>query len=250
MLMTSILLFIAMREIWKWSLVVAGAVAGCFFIVDASFFLSNMTKISDGGYVPLAIGAIVLGLMYIWHKGMLALNAHFAAAAIPLPDFFADLEQRSTARVPGTAVFLTRAQTATPPIIVWHVRASRSLHQQVLAITCIVESVPYVSIEKRLTVEEVGPNFWRVIAHYGFMQRPNVPGIACSARDKDPRIDLSDVVYYIGTETAVPSKNRKQALPRWQEAIFAAMDRNEAQITEFVQLPAEQVVQIGRQVPI
>src|SRR4029077_20434061 len=38
MLMTSALLFIAMREIWKWSLAASLAVAGVFFIIDSAFF--------------------------------------------------------------------------------------------------------------------------------------------------------------------------------------------------------------------
>jgi KUP system potassium uptake protein len=179
-----------------------------FFIVDASFFLSNMTKITDGGYVPLAIGVVVYGLMYVWHRGILALNAHFSVAAIPLPDFCRS-GKKKTARVPGTAVFLARSQTATLPIIVWHVGASRSLHQQVLAITCVIESSPYVNVENCLSVEEARPNFWRVIARYGFMQRPNVPAVVHAAKDRAQKIDLSDIVYYVGSEIAVPGKNRK-----------------------------------------
>jgi KUP system potassium uptake protein len=250
MLMTTVLLFIAMREIWQWSLAAAGAVAGCFFIVDASFFLANMTKLAEGGYVPLALAALVYGVMYIWHRGKTALNIRIAAAATPLPDFFADLQKSNVARVPGTAVFLTRTQTATPPIIAWHVRTNRVLREQVIAVTVLIESKPYVGLADRVTIEEAGQNFWRVIGHYGFMQRPNLPGLARAAQEKDPRIDLSDVIYYVGTETVVPSQDRKTALPRWQEALFAAMDRNEAHIGDFMQLPPEQVVELGRQIPI
>jgi KUP system potassium uptake protein len=77
-----------------------------------------------------------------------------------------------------------------------------------------------------------------------------VPALAKVIQGKDSRIDLSDVVYYIGTETVVPSKDRKTAMPRWQEAIFAAMDRNAAHLSDFLQLPPEQVVEIGRQIPV
>jgi KUP system potassium uptake protein len=250
MLMTTLLLFIAMREIWGWSLAAAGAVAACFFIVDASFFLANMTKLAEGGYVPLVLAAIIYGLMYIWHRGIAAVSWHIEGTSMPLTDFCAELQKNNIPRVPGTAVFLTRAQTATPPIIAWHVRTNRSLHRQVIAVIVMMESRPYISAAERVTVEEVGAGFWRAIAHYGFMQRPNVPALAKAVREKDPRIDLSDVVYYIGTETVVPSKDRKTAMPRWQEAIFAAMDRNAAHLSDFLQLPPEQVVEIGRQIPV
>ncbi len=250
MLMTTFLLFIAMREVWGWSLAAAGAVAGCFFIVDASFFLANMTKIADGGYVPIALAALVYGVMQLWHRGMTALAARTTAASIPVSDFCADLQRNNIIRVPGTAIFLTRSRTATPPIIVWYVRAMRSLHAQIVAISIVMESRPYVSSAERVAIEELGPGFWRVTAHYGFMQRPNMTGLTKAIHDKDPRIDISDVVYYIGTETVVPSKDRKTAMPRWQEAIFAAMERNAAHLGDFLQLPPEQVIEIGRQIPI
>jgi KUP system potassium uptake protein len=250
MLMTTLLLFIAMREIWGWSLAAAGAVAACFFIVDASFFLANMTKLAEGGYVPLAFAVVIYGLMYIWHRGIKAVSWHIAGSSMPLTDFCGDLQRNNVIRVPGTAIFLTRAQTATPPIIAWHVRTNRSLHRQVIAVIVIMESRPYIGAAERVTVEEVGAGIWRAIAHYGFMQRPNVPVLAKAIQGKEPRIDLSDVVYYIGTETVVPSKDRKTAMPRWQEAIFAAMDRNAAHLSDFLQLPPEQVVEIGRQIPV
>ena len=250
MLMTTLLLFIAMREVWGWSLAAAGGVAACFFIVDASFFLANMTKLAEGGYVPIALAALVFGVMQIWHRGVTALAARTTAASMPVADFCAELQKNNVARVPGTAIFLTRARTATPPIVVWYVRATHSLHAQIVAVSIVMASRPYVSGAERVAIEEVGPGFWRATAHYGFMQRPNVPGLAKAIHDREPRIDLSDVVYYIGTETVVPSKDRKTAMPRWQEAIFAAMERNAAHLGDFLQVPPEQVIEIGRQIPI
>jgi KUP system potassium uptake protein len=250
MLMTTLLLFIAMREIWGWSLAAAGAVAACFFVVDASFFIANITKLAEGGYVPLLLAIVVYGVMYIWHRGMEAVGWRIAGSSMPLADFCANLQKNNIARVPGTAVFLTRAKTATPPIIAWHVQTNRSIHRQVIAVAVIMESRPYVASAQRVIVEEVWPGFWRATARYGFMQRPSLPALTRLVHEKDLRIDLSDVIYYIGTETVVPSKDRKSAMPRWQEAIFAAMDRNAAHLSDFLQLPPDQVVEIGRQIPI
>src|ERR1700730_17366441 len=72
MLMTSMLLFIAMREIWGWGLLAAGSVAGCFLVVDLAFFAANLTKIADGGYVPLLLAFSVYILMWTWHRGAAA----------------------------------------------------------------------------------------------------------------------------------------------------------------------------------
>jgi KUP system potassium uptake protein len=249
MLMTTFLLFIAMREIWKWSLIASGAVSAVFLIVDGSFVVANSVKILDGGYVPLMLAAAVYFVMYTWHKGMTAIGTRIAAVSIPMADFLAELERKKVTRVPGTAIFLTRVRENAPPIIVWYVRTAHSLHEQVVALSAVTESVPYISAAKRVEVEEIGPKFWRATAHYGFMQRPNIPRLMLAIQAKDPRIELSDLVYYVGTETVVPRTDRK-GLPRWQEAIFAVLDRNAAHVTDFFQLPPDQVVEIGRQIAI
>jgi KUP system potassium uptake protein len=249
MLMTTFLLFSAMREIWKWSLLASGAVSAVFLIVDGSFVVANSVKILDGGYVPLLLASAIYLVMYIWHKGVTAIGERIAAVGIPMADFCAELEQRKVVRVPGTAIFLTRAKDNAPPIIVWYVRAAHSLHNEVIALNIVTESVPYVRAADRVSVEEIGPKFWRATAHNGFMQRPNIPRLALAIQAQEPRIDLSDLVYYVGTETIVPRRDRK-GLPRWQEALFALLDRNAAQVTDFFQLPPDQVVEVGRQIAI
>jgi KUP system potassium uptake protein len=249
MLMTTFLLFTAMHEIWKWSLLASSAVSAVFLIVDGSFVVANSVKILDGGYVPLLLASAVYLVMYIWHKGVKAIGERIAAIGIPMADFCAELEQRKVVRVPGTAIFLTRAKDNAPPIIVWYVRAAHSLHNEVIALNIVTESVPYVRAADRVSVEEIGPKFWRATAHNGFMQRPDIPRLALAIQAKEPRIDLSDLVYYVGIETIVPRKDRK-GLPRWQEALFALLDRNAAHVTDFFQLPPDQVVEIGRQIAL
>jgi KUP system potassium uptake protein len=249
MLMTTVLLFIAMREIWRWSLLASGAVAGAFFIVDASFFAANSLKVTEGGYVPLLLAVIVYGLMYIWHRGASVVAAQFAKETIPIASFVEDLPSRKIARVPGVAIFLTRSMQEAPPIVVWHVQQNHSLHEQVVAITVITESIPFWSASKRVDVAEIAPNFWRATGTYGFMERPNVPHLLEQIQARFPRIDLADPTYYVGVETIVASKT-KDGLPRWQEALFAVMQRNAAHVTDFFNLPSERVVEIGRQISI
>jgi len=114
MLMTSALLFIAMREIWGWSLLAAGSVAAFFFIIDGAFFLANLTKIADGGYVPLMLAISVYGVMWTWHRGAAAVSVRMHEALIPIAEFMARIAEKKVPRVPGTAVFLTRAERDTP----------------------------------------------------------------------------------------------------------------------------------------
>ena len=247
MLLTSVLLFIAMREIWGWSPVKAGAVAMVFLVVDFSFFTANVTKVLEGGYVPLLVAAAVYGVMWIWHRGTSAVRARVVADQVPLKKFVGMLG--GIARVPGTAVFLTRADSETPPVLVWHVRKNRSLHDRVLILKLIVTSSPRTKRSERIQVARVADNFWRIEARYGFMERPNVLAILDDCRTKNVEIDRDDVTFYVGHETIIPRDGRR-GIPRWQEAIFAAMARNSVRITDVLKLPEDQVVEIGREVAI
>jgi KUP system potassium uptake protein len=249
MLMTSALLFIAMREIWGWSVVAAGAVAGAFFLVDAAFFAANLAKVAQGGYVPLILAALVYGVMLIWHIGATAVSARLQDAVMPVGAFMARLVEQHIPRVPGTAVFLTRTQRDVPPVLVWHVKHNRALHQRLLVLTVTTQSVPWIRDTERLTFEEIAPDFWRAAAWYGFMERPDIPALLQHAHGLGCAIDLSDITYYVGHETVVPDEHDK-ALPRVAEALFAFMQRNSAHLTEYFRLPMDAVVELGRQVSI
>jgi len=249
MLMTSALLFIAMREIWGWSMLAAGAVATCFLIVDSAFFLANLTKIAEGGYVPLILAISVYGVMWIWHRGAAAISMRMHEALIPIAGFMADLAARNIPRVPGTAVFLTRTERDTPPVMVWHVRHNRALHEHIFVLRVEIQSVPWVSASNRMTIAEVAPNFWRAEARFGFMERPHIPELLATSKSLGCTVDLNDVTYYVGHETVV-GREDGLGLPAWQERIFAVMERNAVHVSDFFSLPNDQVVEIGRQVSI
>ncbi|THD44510.1 MAG: potassium transporter Kup [Bradyrhizobium sp.] len=249
MLMTSALLFIAMREVWGWNILGAGAVAGLFLLVDGSFFVANMAKVLDGGYVPLLLACAVYGLMWIWHRGAVAVHEKIASELTPTSTLVAMLESGKIARVPGSAVFLTRAKDGTPPVMWWHISHNRSLHELVLSLTLTVASTPRVSSDKRLSASCVGHGYWRAEVHYGFMELPNIPKLLAECKQLGVEIDLDDVTYYLGHETIVPRQDNR-ALPLWQEMIFAAMSRNGARISDFLKLPHDQVVEIGREIEI
>jgi KUP system potassium uptake protein len=249
MLMTSALLFIAMREIWGWSVLAAGFVAGCFMVVDSAFFLANLTKIAEGGYVPLILAITVYGVMWIWHRGAAAVSLRMHEALIPVAEFMARIRAANVPRVPGTAVFLTRTECDTPPVMVWHVKHNRALHEHLFVLRVEIRSVPWVSSGKRITIEELAPNFWRAEAHFGFMERPHIPELLAASKSLGCTVDLSDVTYYVGHETVI-GREDGMGLPVWQEKFFAVMERNAVHVSDFFSLPNDQVVEIGRQVAI
>src|SRR6516162_8758310 len=166
MLMTSALLYIAMREIWRWGLAAAAAAAGVFLIVDAAFFASNLTKVAEGGYVPLLLAACVYFVMVVWHIGATAVAERLHGAVMPIAEFLAKIEAEGVPRVPGTAVFLTRTRKDAPPVMVWHLKHNRALHERLFVLTVVTESVPWVEEAARLRVDEIAPRFWRATARY------------------------------------------------------------------------------------
>jgi KUP system potassium uptake protein len=249
MLATSALLFIAMREIWGWSMAWAGTVAGAFVIVDAAFFTANLSKIAAGGYVPLMLAACVYGAMLIWHRGAEAVSARLQEAIVPVDTFMENVSQGEIPRVPGTAVFLTRTKRDVPPVMVWHVKHNRALHEHLFVLTVNVEPVPWVGNAARLTVAEVAPNFWRASAHYGFMERPDIPALLRQAHAGGCGIDLPDITYYVGHETVI-ARDDGRGLPKWLEALFALMQRNSVHVSDYFRIPSDALVEIGRRVSI
>jgi KUP system potassium uptake protein len=249
MLMTSALLFIAMREIWGWNILAAGALAGFFLVIDSAFFLANLTKIAEGGYVPLILALLVYAVMWIWHRGAAAVMSRIHEQLIPVPEFMNDIESQKIPRVPGTAVFLTRTDQGTPPVMSWHIKHNRALHKHLLVLRVQILSVPWLTARERIAVTELAPNFWRAEAHYGFMERPHIPELLLASKAMGCTVDLDDVTYYVGHETVVCGEGTR-GLAALQERLFAFMERNAIHVSDFFSLPNDQVVEIGRQIAI
>ncbi len=249
MLMTSALLFIAMREIWRWSLFAAAVAAALFLTIDSAFFLANLTKIAEGGYVPLLLAISIYGMMWIWHRGAAAVSARFRETLVPLPEFMAgvdDEENRARAWNRGVpdpyrsrcAAGDALAREAQPRLARTRVCAAR--HGALGALG---------GLGDRIRLKEVVPNVWRAEARFGFMERPHIPELLAASKALGCTVDLADVTYYVGHETVISREDGK-GLPAWQERLFALMERNSVHVSDFFSLPQDRVVEIGRQVAI
>jgi KUP system potassium uptake protein len=146
-------------------------------------------------------------------------------------------------------VFISRTARDTPPVMRWHVQKNRALHQHLFVLKIIVESVPWIGDEARLQVSELAPDFWRATAHYGFMERPDIPHLLLQTPAFGCALQLNDVTYYVGHETIVHAENGS-GLWHWEEQLYAAMARNALHVSDFLRLPSDGVVEIGRQIAI
>jgi KUP system potassium uptake protein len=249
MLVTSFLLFMAMRDIWGWGLLRSGAVALLLVCVDAGFFGANAIKVLDGGYVPLLLATGVFTVMVVWHRGAAAVATLVSAELMPVHEFLEHLTTQNIPRVPGTAVFLTRTMRDIPPVMAWHVKHNRSLHSSLLVLSVVTQSVPWIAANERLEVTNLAPGFWRATARFGFVEHPDIPALLEQTRAFGCNLDLQDVTYYVGHETIV-RRTDGRGLALWEEAAYAAMVRNAAHVSDILRLPADAVVEIGRQVAI
>jgi KUP system potassium uptake protein len=249
MVITTILAYELVRQTWGWRLQTAVLVTAGFLMVDLAFFGSNMLKIGMGGWVPLAIGAIVFILMTTWKHGRTLLREQFKADQQSLDDFLQQIKAERPKRVTGPAVFMTGRSDGTPAILRHHLKHNQVLHKQVVLLTVIIEEVPRVSWAKRLEVTKLSQGFWRVVMHYGFMQSPNVPRALRSGKRYGLEVDPNEATYYVGRQTLVPGQ-KKKGLAIWRKRLFVLMARNAAQPIAFYNLPLEQVFELGIRVEL
>lgn len=249
MLMTTGLLFVAMREIWRWSLLSSAVIALCFFVVDATFLFANLIKVLEGGYIPLLLAAAICTVMLIWHRGVRAVSASVGEKGVSVDAFFAQLKQKTVPRVAGAAVFLTRTQHNIPPVMRWHVARNRALQQDVLSLTIDILNVPYVGEEQRISVEQRAPGYWHGVAQYGFMEHPDIPRLLQGVSEINALFATDDATWYVGHETIVAGEGGA-GMAAWQRHIFAFMKRNCTHVINHYHLPSDRVVEISRRVAV
>ena len=247
MLATTVLLCIAMREISNWPLPAVIMVGIGFAAVDGGFLSANLMKVAKGGWVPLLLGALICCVMLIWREGTAAVQKQVDEMQIPIGDIAARIA--GIPRVSGTAVFVARLTRDVPPLVVWHLRHIRSLHGSIVIVNVVTELIPYVAEENRTVVREIAPQMWRVHAHYGFMEQPDLPALLERAHARGYPVDPSNVTYFIGRESIVRREDGK-GLPQLVEGIFSFLLHNSSEAIEYFNLPRDMVVEIGRQFAI
>lgn len=249
MLMTTGLLFVAMREVWRWSLVSSAVIAFCFLVIDATFLFANLIKVLEGGYIPLLMAAAICTVMLIWHRGVKAVSASVGEMGVSVDAFFAQLQQKTVPRVAGSAIFLTRTQNNIPPVMRWHVARNRALQQDVLSLTIDILNVPYVGEEQRIRVEQRAPGYWHGVAQYGFMEHPDIPRLLQGVSEVNAIFATDDATWYVGHETIVAGEG-EAGMAAWQRHIFAFMKRNCTHVINHYHLPSDRVVEISRRVAV
>jgi KUP system potassium uptake protein len=236
---------------WGYPPVIVIAVNGFFFVIDCIFFAANSTKLFEGGWFPLLLAAVIAFLMLTWRSGVKLVERARGKLRQPEEDLIETAVNRCHARLSSTAVFLASTTNGVPLALTEFVKHNRVLHQRVVLVTVLIEESPRIADEDRAEIIEVIEGITRVILRYGFMQYPTIfegLKLAC-AQGKLPGIDLTDITYYIGRETIIPSQE-VAGMALWRETVFAFLQRNAERSAAFFGVPTRQVVEFGTEIEI
>jgi KUP system potassium uptake protein len=243
---TALLCVVAYRRWgWRWGTV---ALAAVLVPVDLAFFGANLLKLDDGGWFSLLIAAIGFALMSTWKRGRGVLRERLEETGLPLELFLPDLETNKLPRVPGTAVFMAGDPRGTPLALLHNVKHNKVVHELNVLLTLVTEDVPYVPEPERAIVKPLGQGFFRVVAHHGFMEMPDVPRLLRQVRSAALPVDLERTSYFLGRERLIPAG--RSGMARWREWLFAVMSQNAQSATSFFRIPPNQVVELGAQVEL
>jgi len=248
MVITTLLAFVAMRKLWKWSLTVSITVALFFLIFDLSFFGSNMLKLLQGGWVPLALGIVIYAIMTTWNWGRNLLFIEIMRETQPIEKFIDEFMSTRIMSTPGTAIYMSSNPKGTPPALVKNLKHNRILHKQIIVLSIIFENIPHVNTEETILIETPTEGFYRVVAKYGFMDNADISQIIDILNKNGIQLKIEKSTFFLGRELLVVKE--KSGLLRFRKKIFVLLSRNSQRVTEFFNIPNDRVFEVGSQIEI
>ena len=247
MFITAVMLAVLARRVWKWSRALTILVVGSFMVVDGAYFLSNLTKIPDGGWFPLLIGAVGFTVLTTWSRGRQLMLARMRETAMPMAVFIQSAAGSAT-RVPGTAVFMTSSAVGVPHALLHNLKHNKVLHERIILLTVKIVDEPYWPDDARCALEDLSHGFHRMILKYGFIEEPDVPLALSNIHRCGADFRMIDTSFFLARQTLLPSARPGMML--WREKLFAWMLRNAESAMEFFRLPTNRVIELGSQVEI
>jgi KUP system potassium uptake protein len=248
MVVTAMLAVIVIWRVWQWPLIAAAALMVPFLFIDLTFLSANLLKVVEGGWVPLALGALVMAVMYTWRRGSRLLFEKTRRSEMPLESLVKSLEKKPPARVPGTAVFLTSDPASAPTALLHSLKHYKVLHENNVIVTIETANSPRVDPAERVRMEPVGKTFSRVVLRFGFMETPNVPKALAIARKLGWQFDIMSTSFFLSRRALKPAAH--SGMPRWQDRLFISLARVANDATDYFQIPTGRVVEVGTQVTI
>ncbi|EXW84923.1 potassium uptake protein [Acinetobacter baumannii 44467_1] len=248
MLCDTILVAVFIYSAWKWSLPKVLLLIIPFFILESVLVGATSLKILSGGWGPLLIGAIAVTILMTWKRGRELTFAKLEHDTLSL-DLFVKSIGNSVHWVPGDAVFMTGTPNVVPHAMLHNIKHNKVLHQRNILVTVVIEDVPFVAPEERITTETLAEHFFRIKIFYGFKDEMNVPKALMQAYEQlGLEYDLMHISFFISRDRIVHSVG--DGMSPWREKLFISMQRNTSPVSDFYQIPTNRVVELGSQIEI
>ena len=248
MTITTVMTFFVVRFGWKYPLPLCLLATGFFFVIDITFFASNMLKLIAGGWFPLVIGIGMFTLMTTWMRGRRLVSDRLRDEAIDLKGFLDAVFISPPTRVGGTAVFLAAEVGLTPNALMHNLKHNKVLHEHNLFVNVRHHEIPWIGFDKRIEMNSLGHDCWQVTLHFGFKNDPDVPEALALLEGRGVQIDEMETSYFLSRDIVIPTLGGGMAM--WREKLFASMHRNASAAADFLNLPANRIVELGSKVEI
>ncbi|USO00140.1 MAG: potassium transporter Kup [Phycisphaeraceae bacterium] len=248
MVITTILFSALAWNRWKWPPALVVALMVTFLVIDLAFFGANIIKIEHGGWFPLLVAGFVFVHFTTWSRGRMILGERIREQLVPVDTFIEQIRQDPPTRVPGTAIFMTGNLRNVPPSMQHNLRHNHVLHEQVVLLSIVTEEVSHIRASQRIEFESLPMGFRLLVAHYGFMQQPNVPALLRQAAAAGLDIDPETTTFFLGRETLLSAK--KPSMAAWRSKLFALMSRNAHAATAYFHIPTDRVIEVGMQIEL
>ncbi|MCV9878864.1 low affinity potassium transporter Kup [Brenneria izbisi] len=248
MVITSILFCTVAIKNWRWSRYLVWILLTCLLLIDAPMFLANVVKILSGGWLPLALGMVMFIIMTTWKSERFRLLRRLHEHGNSLDAMIASLEKSPPIRVPGTAVYLSRAIHVIPFALLHNLKHNKILHERVVLLTMRTEDAPYVLNARRVTVEQLSPTFWRVIANYGWRETPNVEEVFHRCWQDGLTCQMLETSFFMSNESLTMGK--RPWYLRLRGKLFMMLSRNALRAGDQFEIPPNRLIELGIQVEI
>ena len=246
MVITTLLAFVAMKNLWKWSLPAAVSLSMFFLIIDLSFFSANIVKVPDGGWFPLCVAGLFYFIMTTWHRGKRMLSMQLENVIEPLQKFQTHYKENAQHIVRGTAIYLGRDPAGTPSAMVFNLRHNKVLHEKIIILSVQFIAVPHIDVLEKIQINELDEYITHVIIYYGYLDKTDIPHALELLKEKGLTIDQNNLTYFLGRESIVVEKYT--GMSPFREALFNTMGKNAVKATTYFGLPSDKVCIIGSQI--
>ena len=249
MMIDTLLAFVVVRALWRWSWGKSVLFLACFVVVDFAFFSANVIKVFDGGWFPLVLGGAIFTLLATWRRGRQLLYERLKLDSMPLDAFIKSLSYGGPHRVEGMSIFMTTNPDGVPRAMLHNLLHNKVLHEKVVLLNVRVEDIPYVPLEERVKVVSLQEGFFQVLVRYGFKDEPDIPAALDMCRPQGLDYVPMETSFFLGRETVV-LRPRVARMPHWRQALFTFMFRNAEPATAYFKIPTNRVVELGTQVEL